>query len=154
MFCQSCGNVIKEEQTFCRMYGVQVSASEMFLPKPSLVRRASFFSLGVIGVLLFLLLYIFLRRVFFLSDNLIFIILLTTTLILSGMISLLTMEMKELKRTFKKNKSEKKIARLHEELKQESKQIGEKSFVPIFWSITDTTTKDLLPNNKRITGEL
>jgi exopolysaccharide biosynthesis protein len=70
------------------------------------------------------------------------------------MTSLLTIEMKELKRTFKKNKSKKKIGSLNEKSKQESKQIEEKSFVPISWSITDPTTKDLLPTNKRITGEL
>ena len=153
MFCQSCGNSIKEEQTFCRICGEQVLPSEIFLPESSFVKRASFFSLGVIGALIFLFLNIILRRVF-LNDNLIFVILLTATLILSGMTSLLTMEMKELKRTFKKNKSKKKIESLHENSKQESKQIEEKSFVPISWSVTDTTTIDLLPTNKRITGEL
>ncbi len=57
---------------------------------------------------------------------------------------MLLMEMKELKRSFEKDEGNKKIANLH----GESKQIEEKSFVPISWSVTDTTTKKSAFNKK------
>ena len=150
MFCQKCGNEIKEEQTFCRMCGEQVSTTEISLPESSLVKRASFFSLGVIGSLVFLLLYIFLRRVFYLSDNLIFIILLITTLISSGLITLLLMEMKEIKRTIGKVTDKKEFKAFY----KEPIQIEEKPFIPISWSVTDRTTDNLLSTKSRISGEL
>lgn len=150
MFCQSCGNIIKEEQTFCRMCGEQVSFGELSLPKTDLVKRVSFFSLGVITILIFLFIYFFLRTTLGLHDAFTIILLLIWTLFSAGTISVLLMEMKELKKSFKKDESNKKIENLH----AESKQIEEKSFVPVSWSVTDKTTKNLLPTNKSISGDL
>ncbi|MBA2620714.1 MAG: zinc ribbon domain-containing protein [Acidobacteria bacterium] len=150
MFCQSCGNEIKEEQTFCRMCGEQASFGEISLFKMSLSKRASIFSLGAGGILIFLFLFIFLKSLLGLSDGVLFGFLLFTSLLSSGTAALLFMKIKEINGTFKKAESRRKIGNLREE----SKQIGEKSFVPISWSVTDKTTKNLLPNKKRITGEL
>ncbi len=150
MFCQSCGNEIKEEQTFCRMCGEQVSFGEISLLKMSLSKRASYFSLGASGILIFFLLFIFLKSLLGLSDGVLFGFLLFMTLLSSGTAALLFMKIKEIKRIFKKADNKRKV----ENLREASKQIEEKPFVPISWSVTDTTTKNLFPNNRKITGEL
>ncbi|MGI8495003.1 MAG: zinc ribbon domain-containing protein [Pyrinomonadaceae bacterium] len=151
MFCQSCGNVIKEDQTFCRMCGEQLSVSVLSLPESSLLRRVSSFSLGVIGALIFLFFYVILRRTFNLgADGLFFVFLLSATIIFSGLIALLLVEMKEIKKTVKKAKDKKRI----EIAGVEPKKLEEKSFFPVSWSVTDRTTENLHSTKKIITGDL
>lgn len=150
MFCQSCGNAVNEEQTFCRTCGAQVSFGEISLREMSLSKRVSSFSLGASGILIFLLLFILLKSFLGLSDGVLFGFLLFISLLSSGTAALLFIKIKEIKKTFKKADSKKEV----ENLPEASKQIEEKSFAPISWSVTDTTTKILLPTEKRITGEL
>lgn len=133
------------------MCGEQLSVSVLSLPESSLLRRVSSFSLGVIGALIFLFFYVILRRTFNLAaDGLFFVFLLSATIIFSGLIALLLVEMKEIKKTVKKAKDKKRI----EIAGVEPKKLEEKSFFPVSWSVTDRTTENLHSTKKIITGDL
>ena len=71
------------------------------------------------------------------------------SLFLSGVINVLLRELKEMKRK-KKDLSEKEI----KSLTQPQKKVEGKSYIPASWSITDTTTENLLLTKKPITGDL
>ncbi|HXH69374.1 MAG TPA: zinc ribbon domain-containing protein [Pyrinomonadaceae bacterium] len=150
MFCQKCGNEIKEEQTFCRICGDQVSNTKISLQKMDWVNRASSFSLGVIVGLGFILSIFFLFYKLAVSDGLAILVLFIMFLLLSGVINVLLKELNKTKGKLEKDSAEKEIKSLPEQ----RKQIKEKSFITASWSVTDTTTENLLSSKKRITGEL
>jgi hypothetical protein len=150
MFCQSCGNVIKEEQTFCRICGEQVSNTKTFLQKMDWVKRASSFSLGVIITLSFILSTFFLMYKSGLPDSWAVLILFIMTLLFSGVISVLLLEVREMKRKSEKETVDKEVKSFPEQ----RKQLEEKAFIPASWSITDVTTENLLSTQKRVSGEL
>lgn len=151
MFCQSCGNAIESRQTFCRICGEQISASVTSPPESSLIKRLSSFSLGVVGALIFLFLYVILRRTFNLAaDGLFIAVLLSAFVIFSGLIASLLVELKEIKKSVKIAEGKKRF----EIAGEEPKRLEEKSFIPVSWSVTDRTTENLHSTKKVITGDL
>ena len=150
MFCQKCGSETKEKQTFCRICGEQIQNNKISIHKMDWVKRASSFSLGVILSLSFILSTFFLLYKLNFKDGAAILLLFIMTLFSSGIIGVLLKEVKEMKRKLEKESVEKEVKSFPEQ----RKQIEEKSFIPASWSVTDTTTKNLLPTNKRISGEL
>jgi hypothetical protein len=150
MFCQKCGSELKEKQTFCRICGEQIPNIKISIRKMSWVKRASSFSLGVIFALSFLLSIFFLMSKFGFHDSAAVLLLFILTLFSSGIIAVLLKEIKELKVKLEKETVDKEIKSFPEQ----RKQIEEKPFIPASWSVTDTTTENLLLTKNRISGEL
>ena len=150
MFCQNCGNEIKEKQTFCRICGEQIPNIKISIQKTDLVKRASSFSLGVIIALSFILSAFFLMYKLNFKDGGAILLLFIMTLISCGTINVLLKEIKEMKAKLEKETVNKEI----ESYPEQRKQIEEKTFIPASWSVTDITTENLLSTKKSISGKL
>ncbi len=147
MFCKYCGNEFQDETAFCRVCGEQISKSGIILPKTDWLKRTAFFALGAGGFFLFIfLLLMLLHSPTFLSP----LILLISSVIFAGIISVLLSEIRELRKSLSSPDKERQI----QKLKKETKLIEEKFSIPAYWSVTDTTTENLTPIKKRITGDL
>ncbi len=150
MFCQKCGNELKEEQTFCRICGEQKPNLKISIKKIDLVKRAGSFSLGVILAVGFILSFFFLLYKLNFRDGGAILFLLIMSLFSSGIISVLLMEMRKMKRKSEEKSVDKEI----KSFPKPQRQIEEKHFIPAFWSVTDVTTENLLSTKKSISGEL
>ncbi len=150
MFCQNCGNEIKEEELFCRLCGEQISGIKISFLKKDWVKRVSAFSLEVIAAFGFILSIFFLMYKLNFKDSWAILLLFIMTLFSCGIINVLLKDLKEMKKKSEKESADKEI----KFFPKQRKQLEEKTFIPLSWSVTETTTENLFSTQKRITDEL
>ncbi len=148
MFCQLCGTKIVEGEFFCRNCG-EISKSIIFLEdKTNWLKRIGFFSLGILGSLIIVGIFIFLINVIFsgLKSSLTalwFFFILNT--LFAGLISVTLFELRKVRNKLN-DEREKRRTLLYEKSPQ---LIEEKNFEGVPFSISEETTKKFTLEEKK-----